>query len=100
MAANYFKYNKTKFTDTIAAYETAIEAFKKLQKDTKESIETLKNSGWDSEAGKEFFKNYTDDWSPILDDYVDLLEFLKKCLAEGQTQFDPLITEAKSLKIQ
>ena len=100
MSANYFKYDAEKFKTTIEAYEQAIEDFKKLQKDTKASIEELKNKGWDSKAGQEFFKNYADDWSPILDDYVDLLEYLKKCLVQGQGLFDPLITEAESLKIK
>lgn len=100
MKANYLKYNSDKFSTTIEAYEKAIEDFKQLQKDTKASIEELSNKGWDSKAGKEFFKNYTNDWSPILDDYVELLEYLKKCLNEGKTLFDPLVEEAESLKIQ
>jgi WXG100 family type VII secretion target len=98
--ANYFKYDADKFRAAINAYEKAINEFRKLQSDTAASIEALKNEGWNSEAGKEFFNNYTDDWSPILNDYVDLLEYLKKCLQQGESLFNPIVSEAETIKIQ
>ena len=98
--ANYFVYDKDVFQAAIKEYEAAIVEFKTLKKNTKDSIQTLKNSGWNSKAGQEFFNNYSDEWEPVLDDYVDLLDYLKACLADGQTLFDPIIDKAQTLKFE
>ena len=98
--ANYFVYDKDAFQAAIKEYDAAIEEFNTLKNDTKTSIGELKERGWNSKAGQEFFSKYSDDWEPVLDDYVELLDYLKHCLTDGQTLFDPIVEKAQTLKFE
>lgn len=99
MKANYFCYDSDVFEAAIESYKKSMESLQALKMSTGESIQILKESGWDSEAGKEFFKNYVDEWSPILDNYIDLLNFLISCIEKGKEDFNQLVTEAEALSI-
>lgn len=99
VGGNIFCYDSDVFEAAIKAYENSILNLNKLLTDTQNSIAELKTKGWNSEAGRVFFENYTNEWSPILTDYIDLLTFLKECVEKGKTEFNILVEEAEKISI-
>lgn len=97
---NYFEYDSSVFEKAYTNYEKAEMALSGLADTLQNDVDTLVATGWNTEAGKAFKDSYTNEWKPILENYLSLLGYLKKCVeyAKSQEGYNNLVDEAETLK--
>lgn len=97
---NYFEYDSSVFEKAYTNYEKAETALSGLADTLQTDVDTLVATGWNTEAGKAFKDSYTNEWKPILQNYVSLLGYLKDCVsyAKGEDGYNKLVEEAEKLE--
>ena len=97
---NYFEYDSSVFEQAYTNYEKAEMALSGLADTLQNDVDTLVATGWNTEAGKAFKDSYTNEWKPILENYLSLLGYLKKCVeyAKSKEGYNNLVDEAETLK--
>ncbi len=92
-----FRVNTDTLQDTINAYQTAISNIEKAIKDAEQAIDTLKTSGWKTNASKAFFENFDSIWKTNINNRVKVIKHLKSCLQDAKTDYEGLCSEASLL---
>lgn len=92
-----FKVDTDKIQDTITVYQTAIDDINDAIKNAQDAIDVLKSSGWKTNASKAFFDNFDSSWKTNIGNRVKIIEHLKSCLVNAQSEYEVLITEASQL---
>lgn len=96
----FFEYDSDCFTNCANKYGEASTELLKLKGELQDSVDELVTSGgWQTEAGEAFRDSYTNEWAPILDQYVSLLNYLKECVefANGESAYAAILEEAKKI---
>lgn len=99
MEANIFEFDPDAFSSAKNAYGEAIAKFQELKEKLNRDIVTLTEYAWNTEAGGTFIAKYSDEWEPILEQYIGLLEFLKECIEEGEKEFQPIVDKIEKIKL-
>lgn len=100
MEANIFEFDMEAFLSAKNAYTEAITKFQELKVQLNRDILTLTEYAWNTAAGNTFIEKYSDEWEPILDQYIELLEFLKECIVEGENEFQPIADKIEEIKFK
>jgi len=71
---------------------------KELKSKLEKAVDNLK-TGWNTEAGKEFFKKYEDDWLNNLEDYIKVIEHMSDNMSIADNIYLTVFEEAKKVKL-
>lgn len=82
---------------TITEYENSIQEFRDVEKKIKKVLAELKSSGWDSNAGKQWFSLLDDEWISNIEFQIRTLESLKKDLETARTEYQKVLNRQKTL---
>lgn len=85
-----FKVDTDQLNTAISKYNTEINNLKVVIKKIQDSMDNLKESGWDSNASKQYFKVYEDTWLINLKLYIRVLEQLKEDLEIAKEEYSKL----------
>lgn len=96
MESNYFEYDREVFARVSGVYEQSERDLEELKKKLDASLEMIK-ADWQSGAGDTFFEKYSTDFTPIFQQYMGLLTFLKSSVDDAIIRFDPVVDEAKKI---
>ena len=76
--------------NTIRQYDAAAEDFSSLLTSLEKSIDLLRNSGWNSEASKAYFKSFDDTWKKNMQDHIKSIAFMRDCLKSAESDYGDL----------
>ena len=99
MASVDFQYDSESFNAAISKYNTAVSDYKKLSDSLKKAVDGMQG-GWNTSAGEAFFKNFNDDFTPVLEKHIKFLEYLVQCLEYAAVKYDQVVDKAQNLKYQ
>lgn len=92
-----FKVDTEVVNATIKTYKKAIEDINKAISDAEKAIEVLKNSGWKTNASKEFFNNFDGTWKVNVEKRIEVLKHLKDCLEDAEVDYNLLYDSASNI---
>lgn len=93
------KFETTAFQKAVEGYQVIIEDMNAIKEDLEKELEELQETHWNSEAGKEFQKQYSDTWKKNVETYTDFLTHLSEDLKDVESQYQALYERAKNLNI-
>lgn len=83
--------------ETIRTYESSIEDFRRVEKNIISALVDLKNSGWDSNAGKTWFSLLDNEWLKNINFQIRTLESLKRDLETAKSEYEKVVERQRSL---
>ena len=92
-----FRVNTDTLQETIYAYQTAISDIEQAVKDAQQAIDTLKTSGWTTNASREFFNNFDNSWKTNINNRIKVVKHLKSCLEDAKADYEELYSAASQL---
>lgn len=96
MAAIDLCFDIDAFDTAIQQYAEAKDKFCTVKQTLTDCIDSLRE-GWQSAAGDEFFKDFDDNLSPSLDQYINFVAYLSESLVAAKAQYEQIQQKANTL---
>ena len=91
MASARLKISEEAMDAAKSSYDDCVEKMKQLRKNLKKAVEEIR-SGWDSDGGKEWYKNFND--------YIAVMEHMSENIQKAKNKYQPLFEEADKLELR
>ena len=82
---------------TVRTLNTCYDNFSRVYNNLNTSISTLKDSGWDTDAGREFFSNYDESWKQDMVLFLAMISELRSVLDYAWEKYSCMVPLYNSL---
>ena len=97
--ANKFEVDLSKLNSTYNTYETEIEELNTAFSTLKSGIETLRDSDWKSGASTQYFSNYDDSWTVMMEKQIKIVEEMLGLLKDAKDTYEKINDAVSDIKI-
>lgn len=91
------KYETQKMRETATKYREVAADLTSIKDNLTKQLTDLKNTDWQSDAGKEFQNMYDDGWTKNVNKYVDVLKEMATQLDNAANEYDTVTEKLKKI---
>lgn len=95
---NKLRINDELFRKAKNQYVLSANDMKSLKNEIENAVNEIRNS-WKSEAGKEFFDFFEEDWCSNMEDYINVLNHMAENMEIANNKYREIFNKANDLKI-
>ena len=82
-----------------SGYDDCASRMRTLRDKLKTAVDDIRE-GWDSDAGKAFFKKFDEQWYKNFNDYIAVIEHMSENMTKSKNKYQPLFDEADNLNLK
>ena len=93
-----FKVDIEVLQKTKQTYNESVTNINNIKNNLTTLVQQLKETGWNSDAGKKFFESYDEGWAKNIDKYTKFVEFMSELLVQAEASYQEVIDASEELK--